>query len=36
VPDVSVSGAHGSNGLVDGMIGMLLREQAHKADVKAN
>ncbi len=36
VPDVSVSSANGSNGLVDGLIGLMVREQtngkaAHKA-----
>ncbi len=36
VPDVSVTGANNGHGLVDGMIGMLLREQAAKANVKAN
>ena len=30
VPDVSVSGTNGSNGLVDGMLGMLVREQTAK------
>jgi uncharacterized membrane protein YqiK len=30
VPDVSVSGANGGNGLVDGMLGMLVREHAAK------
>ncbi|HWY78177.1 MAG TPA: SPFH domain-containing protein, partial [Verrucomicrobiae bacterium] len=37
VPDVSVSGATGSNGLVDGLIGLMVREQANgKAAHKAN
>ncbi len=36
VPDVSVSGASGGNGLVDGMLGMLVRDQAAKAAAKAN
>jgi uncharacterized membrane protein YqiK len=35
VPDVSVSGTSGTNGLMDGMLGMLLREQA-KTDAKVN
>jgi uncharacterized membrane protein YqiK len=35
VPDVSVSGA-GGNGLVDGMLGMLVRDQAAKAAAKTN
>ena len=30
VPDVSVTGANGGNGLVDGMIGMIVRDQAAK------
>ena len=30
VPDVSVSGNTGGNGLVDGMIGMIVRDQAAK------
>jgi uncharacterized membrane protein YqiK len=30
VPDVSVTGASGGNGLVDGMIGMIVRDQAAK------
>ncbi len=30
VPDVSVTGATGGNGLVDGMIGMIVRDQAAK------
>ncbi|HWF19782.1 MAG TPA: SPFH domain-containing protein, partial [Verrucomicrobiae bacterium] len=30
VPDVSVSGANGSTGLVDGMLGMVLRDQSAK------
>jgi uncharacterized membrane protein YqiK len=28
VPDVSVTGANGANGLVDGMLGMLVRDRA--------
>jgi len=37
VPDVSVSGATGGNGLVDGLIGLMVREQANgKAAHKAN
>lgn len=31
VPDVAVSGAAGSNGLVDGLLGMMLKEQTKKA-----
>ena len=30
VPDVSVTGANGSGGLVDGMIGLIVRDQAAK------
>lgn len=30
VPDISVSGATNGHGLVDGMIGMILRDQAAK------
>ncbi|MDB6066938.1 MAG: band 7 protein [Pedosphaera sp.] len=30
VPDVSVTGAGGSNGLVDGMLGMIVRDQVAK------
>jgi uncharacterized membrane protein YqiK len=33
VPDVSVTGANGGNGLLDGMLGMLVRDQAAKASV---
>jgi uncharacterized membrane protein YqiK len=37
VPDVSVTGANGGNGLVDGMLGMLVRDQAAKqAAAKTN
>jgi len=31
VPDVAVTGANGSAGLVDGLLGVLLKEQAQKA-----
>jgi len=31
VPDVAVSGQNGSSGLVDGLLGMLLKEQTKKA-----
>ena len=31
VPDVSVSGATGSNGLVDGLLGIMLKDQTKKA-----
>jgi hypothetical protein len=30
VPDVSVNGANGGNGLLDGMLGLLVREKAEK------
>ena len=33
VPDVSVTGATGGNGLLDGMLGMLVRDQAGKLSV---
>ncbi len=33
VPDVSVTGANGGSGLLDGMLGMLVRDQAAKASV---
>ncbi len=38
VPDVAVTGANGGNGLVDGMIGMIVRDQAAKqaAPLKSN
>jgi uncharacterized membrane protein YqiK len=37
VPDVSVTGANGGNGLMDGMLGMLVRDQAAKqAAAKTN
>jgi uncharacterized membrane protein YqiK len=29
VPDVAVTGAAGGNGMVDGLLGMMLRQQAH-------
>ena len=31
VPDVAVSGANGSNGLVDGLLGIMLKDQTKKA-----
>jgi uncharacterized membrane protein YqiK len=34
VPDVSVTGATGANGLVDGMLGLLVRDQAAKQNAK--
>jgi uncharacterized membrane protein YqiK len=36
VPDVAVSGANGSTGLVDGLLGMMLREQSAKQNPKGN
>src|SRR5207253_4228033 len=36
VPDVAVSGANGSTGLVDGLLGLLLREQSAKQDTRSN
>jgi hypothetical protein len=33
VPDVSVTGANAGNGLLDGMLGMLVHDQAAKAAV---
>jgi uncharacterized membrane protein YqiK len=36
VPDVSVTGAGASNGLLDGMLGMLVRDQAAKLDPKTD
>ena len=32
VPDVAVSGANGSTGLVDGLIGIMLKQQNGHAD----
>ena len=29
VPDVAVSGANGSTGLVDGLLGLMLKQQSH-------
>ncbi len=31
VPDVAVNGANAGNGLVDGLLGMMLKEQTKKA-----
>jgi uncharacterized membrane protein YqiK len=36
VPDVAVNGANGSTGLVDGLLGMMLREHAAKQPPKAS
>jgi len=36
VPDVAVSGANGSTGLVDGLLGVLLREQSAKQSTRSN
>jgi uncharacterized membrane protein YqiK len=36
VPDVAVSGANGSTGLVDGLLGMMLRERPKTQSPKAN
>ncbi|PYM11295.1 MAG: band 7 protein [Verrucomicrobia bacterium] len=36
VPDVAVSGANGSTGLVDGLLGLLLRDQSAKQNVKGD
>jgi uncharacterized membrane protein YqiK len=32
VPDVAVNGAGGSAGLVDGLLGLLMREHTHKEE----
>ena len=34
VPDVAVSGANGSTGLLDGLLGVMLRSQAGSAPAK--
>jgi len=34
VPDVSVSGANANPGMVDGLLGLMMRQQAHEAPLK--
>jgi hypothetical protein len=36
VPDVSVSGASANPGIVDGLLGLMLRNQANGADGEHN